>query len=497
MLVHHVPTRTSRYLIVESTAAATGAVEMSETKAELKIPPTEAISISNGLTLTPRIKILLTVFRADTTASTLDEWKLKHSLISFFKSSSTSPALPPLSEDDLFIRRFRDLKKRKREDPVARGSLIIRDLGFIKDRACRFKGDTGGDVDADDAADAFWVLEEKKLLQWRRMLVEKMDGMEVNLEGAKFRLSAALPDSDDFEKMKKEWEEFFAFGNPNFRGNARGSKQEPDMLILRGLPSRWFAEPRVSSKPSMLVTHTIFSTLGKIRNLNVAEDDDLGKDTDEDNADIVAGLYCRVVVQFEKYKDFYNVLKVLCGRSLHKEGSRLIADYEVTWDKEGFFRNPRGHTQENSSRIPASGAGHYGNKAARLQTQISHYSPDSTRRKRFKVPPVNDDHTHVNGHMGDYEAAWLSSRDARTGEMPCEAMDGREVADGYGVVTSCGCEGELAARGCTGCLWALTVCLASRALGLPHVGASCASRLVARGCWPRTWLAADGWWVRG
>lgn len=42
-------------------------------------------------------------------------------------------------------------------------------------------------------------------------------------------------------------------------------RQQPDTIILRGVPSRWFAEPRVSSKPSMLVTHTIFSTFGKIR----------------------------------------------------------------------------------------------------------------------------------------------------------------------------------------------------------------------------------------
>lgn len=48
-------------------------------------------------------------------------------------------------------------------------------------------------------------------------------------------------------------------------GYSRSEKQQPVTIILRGVPSRWFAEPRVSSKPSMLVTHTIFSALGKIR----------------------------------------------------------------------------------------------------------------------------------------------------------------------------------------------------------------------------------------
>lgn len=48
-------------------------------------------------------------------------------------------------------------------------------------------------------------------------------------------------------------------------GYSRGRKREPDTIVLRGVPSRWFAETRVSSKPSMLVTHTIFSALGRIR----------------------------------------------------------------------------------------------------------------------------------------------------------------------------------------------------------------------------------------
>lgn len=65
----------------------------------------------------------------------------------------------------------------------------------------------------------------------------------------------------------------FFFVNTNMRcsfylthvGYPRSEKQQPDTIILRGVPSRWFAEPRVSSKPSMLVTHTIFSAFGKIR----------------------------------------------------------------------------------------------------------------------------------------------------------------------------------------------------------------------------------------
>lgn len=50
-----------------------------------------------------------------------------------------------------------------------------------------------------------------------------------------------------------------------FTGYQRSGRMQPDTIVLKGMPSRWFAETRVSSKPSMLVTHTIFSALGKIR----------------------------------------------------------------------------------------------------------------------------------------------------------------------------------------------------------------------------------------
>ncbi|KAK9271317.1 hypothetical protein L1049_026907 [Liquidambar formosana] len=340
------------------------------------LPPTETLEIENGLSLVPRLKLLLTIYPSDPSSVTkpIDEWKLKRALIDFLKTSFSVPI--PVPEEDLHIKRFKDLKKRKRQEPVAYGTLFIRDLGFLNDtkKYVNLAEDSGVEDDVR-------VL-EKKFSEWRSSIVEKMDGIELNLEGVKFKLGVAVPQSDDFDGMKTEWEELNAFGN---RGYARSGRQQPDTIVLRGVPSRWFAEPRVSSKPSMLVTHTIFSSLGKIRNLNVAEDDALGKDADEDSGDIVSGLNCKVVVQFERYRDFYNALKVFCGRSLQKQGSRLRADYEVTWDRDGFFRNSRSYNQEKSSRMPATTAGHYRSEAPRRQPNISRYSPDNVRLKRFKV----------------------------------------------------------------------------------------------------------------
>lgn len=335
---------------------------MSHRKALDSVLPTETFELDSGLSLVPRIKLNLTIHRADKSVSPIDEWKLKRSLSDYFKTFHSIS----VAEEEIRIHKYKDLKKRKREDPVARGSVFILDFGSF------LKGAFGGLSEEG-------VVEEK-FLEWRKGIVEKMDGIELNLEGIKFKLSAVLPLFDDFEGMKKKWEEVAAFGHSGYR---MAERQQPDTLILRGVPSRWFAEPRVSSKPSMLVTHTLLSAFGKIRNLEVAEDNDRAEDAVEDGGDLVSGLNCKIVVRFKGHTEFYNALKILCGRSLVKQGSRLRADYEVTWDKNSFFQNSRGQV-EDKRLMSVTGSRNNRNQAYGHGSQVSRFISDDSRRKRFK-----------------------------------------------------------------------------------------------------------------
>lgn len=335
---------------------------MSHRKALDSVLPTEIFELDSGRSLVPRIKLNLTIHRADKSVSPIDEWKLKRSLSDYFKTFHSIS----VAEEEIRIHKYRDLKKRKREDPVARGSVFILDFGSF------LKGAFGGLSEEG-------VVEEK-FLEWRKGIVEKMDGIELNLEGIKFKLSAVLPLFDNFEGMKKKWEEVAAFGHSGYRMTER---QQPDTLILRGVPSRWFAEPRVSSKPSMLVTHTLLSVFGKIRNLEVAEDNDRAEDAVEDDGDLVSGLNCKIVVRFKGHTEFYNALKVLCGRSLVKQGSRLRADYEVTWDKNSFFQISRGQV-EDKRLMSVTGSRNNRNQAYGHGSQASRFISDDSRRKRFK-----------------------------------------------------------------------------------------------------------------
>ncbi|KAG2657181.1 hypothetical protein PVAP13_1KG188377 [Panicum virgatum] len=78
-------------------------------------------------------------------------------------------------------------------------------------------------------------------------------------------MTVEIPPPDDFKVMKKSWEDFYSSELLNSRNPVRKIAKRPDTIVVCGVPSRWFAETRVSSKPSTLVMHTIFSALGKIR----------------------------------------------------------------------------------------------------------------------------------------------------------------------------------------------------------------------------------------
>jgi hypothetical protein len=168
-----------------------------------ELSPIETLDIEeNGLALVSRVKLNLTIHPVVPSVSkSIDEWQLKRSLIDYLKNSVVTSVTVP--EEDIVVRRHKDLKKRKREEPVAHGSLFIRDLGFLDGK--KKKKENDGERDVKEL--------EKKFLDWRKSLVEKMNGIELNLEGVKYKLSVVLPISDDFEKLKKDWEEFYAFGN--------------------------------------------------------------------------------------------------------------------------------------------------------------------------------------------------------------------------------------------------------------------------------------------
>lgn len=68
-----------------------------------------------------------------------------------------------------------------------------------------------------------------------------------------------------------------------------------------------------------------------------------------------------------------------------QQGSRLRADYEVIWDKDGFFRNSKRRAEQGKRWATSTDAGGYRSGASGHHSQVSRFSTDDARRKRFKV----------------------------------------------------------------------------------------------------------------
>lgn len=97
-----------------------------------------------------------------------------------------------------------------------------------------------------------------------------------------------------------------------------------------------------------------------------------------DNTQAVAGLH---YIHDSCFWFFCDNLWII----FEQQGSRLKADYVVTWDKDEFFRNSRNQTQEKNNAISTTASDHYRSEAPRRQVYNSHHSPDKVRSRRFRV----------------------------------------------------------------------------------------------------------------
>ncbi|KAL5163662.1 hypothetical protein HKD37_07G020512 [Glycine soja] len=189
------------------------------------------LEIENGLRLVPRVKLNLTVYPSTplTLSHPIDEWKMKRALIDFLHSSH-SLTLP---EDE-------DLQKRKRDNPegaLGRGRVEAawchssrkgKELCSMEGgrREARYKecgfGSYGEGIYR--CARSYYPVLVCSLFQ----LTEKLNEIELNLEGVKFKLARYYSCFGYFQGLKKDWEEHSTFR----------SRREPDTVVLSGMSSR-------------------------------------------------------------------------------------------------------------------------------------------------------------------------------------------------------------------------------------------------------------------
>lgn len=172
---------------------------------------------------------------------------------------------------------------------VAKGTLFFRDLSFIQDH------DHDHDI-------------EEKLKMGRRFLLQNFSPLSVSdiTIRTEHEIWASVPSSEDADHM-------MSLLPPSLKYS--GSKHEPPMILITGVPSQWFVEHPYPSKPSKRLLSIFFETFGKVRDIDTTEN-----------------KCCTILLQCNNYEDCYNTLKKLCSFSLQKTGnSKMTADYEVSW----------------------------------------------------------------------------------------------------------------------------------------------------------------------
>ncbi|CAI5478507.1 unnamed protein product [Closterium sp. Yama58-4] len=148
-------------------------------------------------------------------------------------------------------------------------------------------------------------------------------------------------------------------------GRKGGSEKRPDTLRVCGIPCRWLAEERVSTKPSLLIAHTVFSSFGPVRNIELLDPNEelpSAKVTQGRTLGVAgpaalgraglglglgAGLALKletdVMVRFGSHSTFCDAVKALARHAVKKEGSSSLARVQLMIDGGDYFdeRNVR------------------------------------------------------------------------------------------------------------------------------------------------------------
>ncbi|KAI4366486.1 hypothetical protein MLD38_022358 [Melastoma candidum] len=93
------------------------------------LSPLASFPLDSTLTLTPRVRLNLSVFPdAGSGVKPVDHWQIKRALLDYLKTASRS-----LGAASLQFSGAGDPKKRRCGDAIARGVLVVRDLGSVKE----------------------------------------------------------------------------------------------------------------------------------------------------------------------------------------------------------------------------------------------------------------------------------------------------------------------------------------------------------------------------
>ncbi|CAI5948439.1 unnamed protein product [Closterium sp. NIES-65] len=189
------------------------------------------LRVGHGLSLVPYRAISLSFVRQDGLPKLVNQWELREAIEAKYRSHASAPNWPSFNEKDLTISWTKNLDKITRGEPIAVATLLL-------------WGRSGESVASS--------------------VVSNFGSWETRVSAARITCHAEPADSPSYGELMRDWlaEE---------SGRKGGSEKRPDTLRVCGIPCRWLAEERVSTKPSLLIAHTVFSSFGPVRNIELLD----------------------------------------------------------------------------------------------------------------------------------------------------------------------------------------------------------------------------------
>lgn len=188
--------------------------------------------------------------------------------------------------------------------------------------------------------------------------VTKLDGNYVKLSGFADPLRVKCNEAKLKFPSRHEWDSFFRDAKDL---NECNPGERPDTVVLKGLPSKWFASQQSGDKPCEEVVTSVFRHFGKVRRIDIPILDKYRQKITNSGNEFQtfyfgSHLHFDAYIQYSQYQGFVAAMSSLKGMKLvhvSEEGRAAAANIQVDFDRTSHLseKNIQKRNQERQKLI--------------------------------------------------------------------------------------------------------------------------------------------------
>ncbi|KAK3728916.1 hypothetical protein QZH41_005427 [Actinostola sp. cb2023] len=166
----------------------------------------------------------------------------------------------------------------------------------------------------------------------------KLEGNFIKLSGFSEALRVKCIEAKLKFPSRHEWDSFFRDANEL---NECNPGERPDTLVIKGLPSKWFASQQSGDKPCEETVISVFQHFGKVRRIDIPILDEYRQKMTNSGNEFQtfyfgSHLHFDAYIQYSQYQGFVAAMSSLKGMKLvhvSEEGRAASANIQVRFDK--------------------------------------------------------------------------------------------------------------------------------------------------------------------